>query len=81
MQEDYDYNIEVKEDVVDIQGSFGDFKYCINKSYKLKEEVKKAVFLYFSKITGQELPWGTLIGIRPSKKALELLQKGNQRMI
>ena len=76
VQEDYDYNIDIKEDIVDIQGSFGEFKYRINKSYKLKEEVKKAIFLYFSKTTGQELPWGTLIGIRPSKKALELLQDG-----
>ena len=77
VQEDYDYNIDIKEDVVDIHGNFGDFNYSINKSYKLKEEVKKAVFLCFSKITGQVLPWGTLIGIRPSKKALELLQKGS----
>jgi coproporphyrinogen dehydrogenase HemZ len=81
VEEDYDYNIYVKEDVVEMHCNlsdccFSDFKYTINKSNKLKEEVKKAVFLWFLKSTGQELPWGTLIGIRPSKKALELLQKG-----
>ncbi|MBW9147760.1 coproporphyrinogen III oxidase [Clostridium sp. CM028] len=75
VEENYDFNIEVKEDMVVIQKGFESFEYTINKLYKLKEEVKKAVFLYFSKDTTRELPWGTLIGIRPSKRALELLQK------
>lgn len=76
VEENYDYNIEVKEDVIVIQKGSESYEYIINKSYKRKEEVKKAVFLYFSKHTTDELPWGTLIGIRPSKKALELLQAG-----
>ena len=76
VEENYDYNIEVKENVVDIQKGSESFEYNIDKSYKLKDEVKKAVFLYFSKHTTNQLPWGTLIGIRPSKKALELLQEG-----
>ncbi len=76
VEENYDFNIEVKEDMVVIQKGLESFEYTINKLYKLKEEVKKAVFLYFSKNTTRELPWGTLIGIRPSKRALELLQKG-----
>ena len=76
VEEDFEYNICVKEDYVEMQSSSSDFKYTINKSNKLKEEVKKAVFLWLLKNTGKELPWGTLIGIRPSKKALELLQKG-----
>ena len=76
VEENYDFNIEVKENIVNIQKGSESFEYKINKSYKLKEEVKKAVFLYFSKSTTNQLPWGTLIGIRPSKKALELLQEG-----
>jgi len=76
VEENYDFNIEVKENLVEIQSESESFEYLINKSYKLKEEVKKAVFLYFSKRTTLKLPWGTLIGIRPSKKALELLQRG-----
>lgn len=76
VEENYDFNIEVKENTVIIQKGLESFEYTINKLYKLKEEVKKAVFLYFSKDTTRELPWGTLIGIRPSKRALELLQKG-----
>jgi hypothetical protein len=76
VEENCDFEVEVKEDVVEIRSESESFEYLINKSYKLKEEVKKAVFMYFSKNTTLELPWGTLIGIRPSKKALELLQKG-----
>ena len=76
VEENYDFNVEVKENVVEVQSSSESFEYIINKSNKLKEEVKKAVFLYFSKDTTRDLPWGTLIGIRPSKKALELLQEG-----
>lgn len=76
VEEDYDFNIDVEENKIDIKGATGSFEYLVNKSYKLKDEVKKAVFLYFSKDTTSELPWGTIIGIRPSKKALDLLQKG-----
>jgi len=76
VEENYDFNIDVKENVIKLQKGSESFEYLINKSYKLKDEVKKAVFLYFSKNTTLELPWGTVIGIRPSKKALELLQKG-----
>ncbi len=76
VQENYDFNIEVSEDVVEIQKDNEIFQYKVDNTYKLKDEVKKAVFLYFSKSTENQLPWGTLIGIRPSKKALELLQEG-----
>ncbi|MBX4259899.1 coproporphyrinogen III oxidase [Clostridium estertheticum] len=76
VEEDYDFNINVGETVIDIQGEPESFKYFVNSTYKLKDEVKKAVFIYFSKNTTQELPWGTIIGIRPSKKALDLLERG-----
>ena len=76
VEENYDFNVNVKADVIEIKKESETFVYTINKSNKLKEEVKKAVFLYFSENTTKELPWGTLIGIRPSKKALELLQNG-----
>ena len=51
VEENYDFNIEVKENTVIIQKGLESFEYTINKLYKLKEEVKKAVFLYFSKDT------------------------------
>lgn len=41
-----------------------------------KEEIKLIVFNFLKKLTGNEFPWGTLIGIRPSKIALNLLDQG-----
>lgn len=76
VEENYDFNIEVEKNIVTIQKGSESFEYKVDNSYKLKDEVKKAIFLYFSKSTENQLPWGTLIGIRPSKKALELLQEG-----
>jgi len=76
VDENYDFNIIIKENTIEIQSQSEKIEYIINKAYKLKDEVKKAVFLFFSKNTTLELPWGTLIGIRPSKKALELLKQG-----
>ncbi|MGK0468775.1 coproporphyrinogen III oxidase [Clostridium sp.] len=76
VEEGYDFNIEVSEDVIKIYFKDESYEYIINKNYKIKEEVKKAVFLHFSKNATSVLPWGTLIGIRPSKRALERLQDG-----
>ena len=34
-----------------------------------KEEIKKSIFTALSNLTGEKYPWGTMIGIRPSKRA------------
>ena len=41
-----------------------------------KECIKRAVFKFLEEVTGDNYPWGTLIGIRPSKIALKLLNEG-----
>lgn len=41
-----------------------------------KESVKRLVFEYLTKKTGKIIPWGTLIGVRPTKIASALLDKG-----
>lgn len=41
-----------------------------------KESVKRLVFEYLTKKTGKIIPWGTLIGVRPTKIASNLLDKG-----
>lgn len=50
--------------------------YELNKDYKSKEEIKKAVFLYLSAVNRRIMPWGTLVGIRPSKIALKKIAEG-----
>jgi hypothetical protein len=63
VEEDYDYKIEITEDVVEVIYGTDNYVHRINKAHTIKEEVKKAIFLYFSKNTTTKLPWGTLIGI------------------
>jgi oxygen-independent coproporphyrinogen-3 oxidase len=41
-----------------------------------KEEIKKSIFTTLSNLTGEKYPWGTMIGIRPSKRALKLINDG-----
>ncbi|MGL4730100.1 MAG: coproporphyrinogen III oxidase [Clostridium sp.] len=51
-------------------------KFDIDASHKEKEEVRKAVFTFLTRLTGKKLVWGTLVGIRPSKKVIEQLGNG-----
>ena len=45
-------------------------------SKKNKNEFKRFLYRALSEITGKELPWGNLTGIRPTKIAMELLEQG-----
>ncbi|BAH07819.1 coproporphyrinogen III oxidase [Clostridium kluyveri] len=75
-KDNWDFNIEILIDRVIIKHDNevyeGKFESCL----KEKENIRKIIFLYFSDRTCKKLPWGTLIGIRPSKIALELIEKG-----
>ncbi len=42
----------------------------------LVQELKRGIFKFLSNILNREYPWGTLVGIRPSKIALDMLKKG-----
>lgn len=72
--EDCSLKIEINTENIIINGKFKTFSN--DKHLTVKEEIKKAVFEYLSKETEIEHPWGTLIGIRPSKIASELINKG-----
>ncbi|MBQ5483925.1 MAG: hypothetical protein IIT72_00340, partial [Lachnospiraceae bacterium] len=41
-----------------------------------KNGVKRAAYDLLVQVTGKELPWGAQTGIRPTKKSLELMEKG-----
>ena len=41
-----------------------------------KNELKQILYKGLSKVTGKELPWGTLTGIRPTKIPMTLLEEG-----
>lgn len=73
--DDWNYSITVLNDFVYIASKEKVESYKFDEGLKDKSNVKIAIFKYFTKITGRVLPWGTLIGIRPSKIALNLMEE------
>lgn len=75
VEENYnlDININNKGLVILFENELKEFFF--ESEDKIKEQIKRFMFLYFAEKTGKVLPWGTLVGIRPSKIALDLLQK------
>lgn len=71
--ENFKYDILVSHEKVNIISSLLKKEYIMDLRFKRKEEVKKTVFKYFEELTGKSMPWGTLIGIRPSKRAMNLM--------
>lgn len=76
VEENFDYSIEINEDKIIIGDNKEKVNYDLSQDDPIKEQLKKAVYSYFKEVYGITLPWGTLVGIRPSKIALELLEKG-----
>lgn len=73
--EEYDYNVNVEKDFVIISSKNENYKYDFDTTLKDKSNVKIGIFKYFTAVTGKILPWGTLIGIRPSKIARKLIDE------
>lgn len=72
----YTYEVIVDEDKVIINSKYLSKEYILEKKLKLKEELKISLYKYFHEITGKIMPWGTLIGIRPSKRAMNMIRDG-----
>ncbi len=49
------------------------------KSHALKTALKHLLYRALSQVTGKSLPWGELIGIRPTKLAMEILEEGGTK--
>jgi oxygen-independent coproporphyrinogen-3 oxidase len=71
---DYYVNIECNKVTFDYEGHHNEA--FVREDEKIKETIKMVIFESLSKITGEIYPWGTLVGIRPSKIALKLLREG-----
>jgi oxygen-independent coproporphyrinogen-3 oxidase len=78
-----DLQIEVQLNSQDIQiKAFKEIKeiyFCkepgdSEKKSSYKNILKRMIYKCLSQITGKELPWGTLTGVRPTKLALERLE-------
>lgn len=75
-EEEYDINIIINEDSVVVEYKGIVKKYGFDVELALKENIKKCIFDFFTEQSGKILPWGILIGIRPSKIALSLINEG-----
>jgi coproporphyrinogen dehydrogenase HemZ len=73
---EYDYYINISSEKVVCKSKYDVEEFVFQEDITFKEFIKKSIFKYFKNKTKKELPWGTLIGIRPSKIALDLINKG-----
>lgn len=89
VNEDKDFNYEVEigsitddkipsfdkfENVMRIKTSEYEESYSLT-SDNINQEIKRCVFKFLSKTLNKHYPWGTLVGIRPSKIASDMLLK------
>ncbi|WP_040211506.1 coproporphyrinogen III oxidase [Clostridium polynesiense] len=76
-KEDYeDYKVIIESDRVYISHNHMKKSYEDSENIGCKNFIKKAVFQFLTEETKEHFPWGTLVGIRPSKIALDLINKG-----
>ncbi|SUY47391.1 oxygen-independent coproporphyrinogen-III oxidase 2 [Clostridium putrefaciens] len=68
--------IDIEEKFMEISGEGSTKNFEFNEEDIKKNQIKRYIYSYFSKLYSVELPWGTLIGIRPSKIALNLIKQG-----
>lgn len=80
VDDDFDYSINIFEDKLEIKSSANDFKvFNFDGKFRKRDEVKGAIFKYLKDKTGKEFPWGTLIGIRPTKILLNMMEEGKTK--
>lgn len=75
-KEKYDYKITIDKKCINIKNSLTDRTVLFEEALTEKENVKKALFTFLNDKFKLELPWGTLVGIRPTKIALKLGMEG-----
>lgn len=68
-------NLLIDNNSVEIFSNNFKKNFAFEKELKFKENLKLSLFKFLEEATKKKLPWGTLVGIRPSKIALRLLQK------
>ncbi|MDY4079340.1 MAG: coproporphyrinogen III oxidase [Clostridium sp.] len=71
-----DYSITIKDNKVTFEYKDIKDEALENEEEYFKETIKKLIFKNLQKITKDVYPWGTLVGIRPSKIALKGLREG-----
>lgn len=70
----YDFKVDVSENEIHIK--YQDIESSFSIADNKKELIKKSVFIFLTKLTGEKYPWGIMVGIRPSKIASSLISEG-----
>lgn len=77
VDEDFDFSVAILDDRVEILNKKNEaYNFKLPKKLKKRNEIKGAIFQYLKNRTGKQLPWGVLIGIRPTKIVLEMMNQG-----
>lgn len=79
LEDNADYTINVNEGNLEIKNNSHMRIIDFESELTEKENVKKALFMFLQGKYMVELPWGTLVGIRPTKIALKLTQEGKSQ--
>lgn len=75
---DESYEVVIDDKGVTITDVDGNSYFEFDSDFAVRENVKRAIFSLLSTKTNKVMPWGILIGIRPSKIALSLLNDGKK---
>lgn len=73
---DLSIDVNVSDDLAIIWDGLNKDEFNLKSEFTKKEVIKNHLYLFLSLKTGKSFPWGTLIGIRPSKIALALMNEG-----
>lgn len=78
----YDFHITINICQDSIAVEAGGINESIDIDYQDRKEtknrLKRLIYSVLSKLSGKELPWGTLTGIRPTKIPMVLVEEGSQ---
>lgn len=78
-EKDNNFEVNIHEKIVLCRGLDSFYEGCLSDEKKEREGLRRIIFIFLQRLTGKELPWGILIGIRPSKIAMQLLMEGKTR--
>ncbi|MDD3337487.1 MAG: coproporphyrinogen dehydrogenase HemZ [Lachnospiraceae bacterium] len=67
--------ITVRDDAQQVFGESISLDYYLDRK-ETKNQLKQLLYKGLSQVTGRQLPWGTLSGIRPTKIAMKLIEEG-----
>jgi len=75
--ENYDYQISIKEEELTIvTEQREEMHYDLEGNGKEIKKIRRILFKYLRNKTGKNLPWGMIMGIKPTKIVVEMMENG-----